>query len=517
MASMFQHAPPVDGFTMARPDPIFPPLLHSRAIPVAVPCPSPAVPSPGVSTSPLPVVVPPDPSASVSPLPSSAQASPGITAGVVPTTHVQASSSPKCFRKLMSLTWQSQWDESQRQKKERLAGEAASRLHREKLAKSVVVWFWRQDARAPERYPVQGILGWPFFSVVDHPDLLQKLGVGAADRLERYDLSTRRWEGIEVSETFKAYSHQVFLWRATGVVNCPDIDSRIQEAGRQRISGLDPAVDIHSSPPTMQVTVMAAPTRTRRKRERTDDGAISRPTASRRLDACHEGPCQPELAAALLGISSPPEALRRPSPFLSNPPSSCTPPPPSSMPSSPTSSEDLLPEDLLSMTTVSMFGAGLGFSHLPTPESCRSSQECSPAVGFSQPTSPTFGPLPASQSNTALPHLATSSAFLSPPAAPDLSADPLPDDQIWSEGRVYVPPAVYMQRWSKVDRKNLKEEFAKVFPGVQFKSTYYRQEQAWKSSTEAERVAVALLPRTKRGLWSEARQSLSGWQLLAKH
>ena len=70
---------------------------------------------------------------------------------------------------------------------------------------------------------------------------------------------------------------------------------------------------------------------------------------------------------------------------------------------------------------------------------------------------------------------------------------------------------------AKVDRTKLKQEFANVFPGVTFKSTYYRQEEAWKNSSEAERIVVASLPRTKAGLWTEARLGLSGWQRTAKH
>ena len=115
-----------------------------------------------------------------------------------------------------------------------------------------------QNGQAPEWYPVQGILGWPFFSAADHPTLLQKLGVGAHDHPEWYDLSTRRWEGIDISKTFKAYSHQVLLWHVVGVDDCADIDSHIQEAECQCIVGLDLVCDTCSSPQTVQVTVMAA-------------------------------------------------------------------------------------------------------------------------------------------------------------------------------------------------------------------------------------------------------------------
>lgn len=386
-----------------------------------------------------------------------------------------------------------------------------------------------QDGRVPERYPVQGILGWPFFSAGDHPTLLEKLQVGPTDRLERYDLSTRRWEGIEVSETFKTYSHQVLLWRAPGIVNCPDIDSRIYEAERHRLGGCDSPGDSLGSP-TVQVTLMAAPARPRRKRERTDDGAASRPMTSRRLDLSHKGPCQPELTAALLGMSSPPEALRRPSPFLSNPPSSCTPPPPSSTPSSPTSSEEQHDDDLFS--TAPLFNPGLGFSCLPTLDGGQSFCERSPALDVSNFASPMSALSPVSRYTSLLPQLAMSPGPLSSPSSA-ISPESFNYDYLWLEGRVHVPDSVNVYRWpngmysrdmvqgfrllAKADRSKLKEEFAKVFPGIEFKSTYYRQEEAWKTSTETERIKVASLPRTREGLWTEARQSLSGWKRVANH
>ena len=142
MASILQLPVPADGFTMARPDAISPPLLHSNAILLAAPSPSPSAGAPSLS---VPLGGPPSAVSPDLPIsPPRTQVSPAIPATTVSATHVQASSSPKRFRKLMSSLWQSQWDESQKRKKELLAGEEALRIHREKLAKSVVVWFWRQ-------------------------------------------------------------------------------------------------------------------------------------------------------------------------------------------------------------------------------------------------------------------------------------------------------------------------------------------------------------------------------------
>ncbi|KAI1789779.1 hypothetical protein LXA43DRAFT_892193 [Ganoderma leucocontextum] len=411
-ASFLAHPVPVDGFTMIRPEPISPPVLHSRAVPVE-------------ASSTAPAIV---------------QAISGATAVS------SANTSTPRFRKVMDVPWQKEWDESQKKKREVLAGEETLRAHRESLVKSIVVWFWRQNGQPPERYPVQGIVGWPYFRAADHPDLLQKLSVSANERLQGYVLPSRRWEDLEVGEVVKVYSHQVFLWRANGVVDCLDIDRRIQEAGRQRAGGVQSLGDPLSSPPTMQVTIMAPPTHSRRKRVRAEDGPSFRPTASR-------------------------QAFRRPSPFLSDLPSPCTPPPPSSTPSTPSSSPELL----------------------------------APAMSVPGSTTP---PSPASS---------------------DVPPSPFLHDQLWAQGSVYVPSSVHLLGWpkgmfsrdmiegfrllSKVNRSKLPEEFPKVFPGVKFTGpTYYKQEHAWKYSTEAERKMAASLPRNGRGLWASVRQSLTGWQ-----
>ena len=70
---------------------------------------------------------------------------------------------------------------------------------------------------------------------------------------------------------------------------------------------------------------------------------------------------------------------------------------------------------------------------------------------------------------------------------------------------------------ARVDCAKLSLEFSKVFPGCKFKSTYYRQEEAWKTSMEAECIVVVSLPHMKQGLWTEAQQSLSGWQWMVRH
>ena len=105
MASLLQP-PTADGFTMVCPNPIFLPLLHPMAIPITVVSSLSLVTvSTMIPTSNLQSAVPSD--QPTSSLLSSTHAGAGVMVRGVPATHVQASSSPKHFWKLMSLSWQS--------------------------------------------------------------------------------------------------------------------------------------------------------------------------------------------------------------------------------------------------------------------------------------------------------------------------------------------------------------------------------------------------------------------------
>ena len=55
--------------------------------------------------------------------------------------------------------------------------------------------------------------------------------------------------------------------------------------------------------------------------------------------------------------------------------------------------------------------------------------------------------------------------------------------------------------------------FQRIFPGVPYKhSTYYGQWTGWVNSTEEERKRVAEMSRTRQGLWTVCRKTMSGWR-----
>ncbi|RPD58650.1 hypothetical protein L227DRAFT_504941 [Lentinus tigrinus ALCF2SS1-6] len=68
------------------------------------------------------------------------------------------------------------------------------------------------------------------------------------------------------------------------------------------------------------------------------------------------------------------------------------------------------------------------------------------------------------------------------------------------------------------NKKVTMQRFETVFQGTPFKSaTFYAQRDAWRKSTEAERMWVMEQPRSEKGLWVSCRAELSGWKNRPRH
>lgn len=149
-----------------------------------------------------------------------------------------------------------------------------------------------------------------------------------------------------------------------------------------------------------------------------------------------------------------------------------------------------------------------------------------PTAPSSPMRNPSTAPMifePQSVPTSATPQSTVLSSTTEPPSA---SAD-----QLWENGYVYVPDTarwpngMYSRDMAKgfVLLEDLRRRqtsmdtasrFEQVFYGAHWvSSTYYKQESAWTSSSQAEREDAASRPRNAHGLWKAWRSTASGWNL----
>jgi hypothetical protein len=147
----------------------------------------------------------------------------------------------------------------------------------------------------------------------------------------------------------------------------------------------------------------------------------------------------------------------------------------------------------------------------------------------------------ASSSSSCSPSLLTSSLpSISPPSSPTLTDSPLPihpnppiaSEVIdltseldvsyigapWPVGVFAQDMAVALAKMGEATGNILEERFADAFPAHKFvKGTFFKNRNAWRWSTQAERNAAQEAPRNADGLWTKWRAASSGWLKLRVH
>ncbi|KAL1939208.1 hypothetical protein VTO73DRAFT_10249 [Trametes versicolor] len=151
----------------------------------------------------------------------------------------------RSFRRPMDDSLKADWDQARALRDEKLRGIAMQRESKWKKENSLTLWCWLKDAEPPVRKQIQGIHTFPFYSLVQAPAVLERLGVPEGGRVEAY---------LDTDEVLSVVPQQTLLFHCVGVTDCLYIDEHIAAAAAGKATTGLPQL---GEPQPVQVTIVA--------------------------------------------------------------------------------------------------------------------------------------------------------------------------------------------------------------------------------------------------------------------